>query len=90
MTTTERSEVLDGKREGSHLGLALTVISCAQLMIVLDSSVVNVAIPTIHHALHFSSTNLEWLVTAYSLTFGGRLLFGGAYRRPLCVGAACS
>ena len=46
-------------------------------MIVLYATVVNVAIPTIHHALHFSLTNLEWLITAYSLTFGGLLLFGG-------------
>jgi EmrB/QacA subfamily drug resistance transporter len=46
-------------------------------MIVLDATIVNVAIPTIHRALHFSSSNLEWLITAYSLTFGGLLLFGG-------------
>src|ERR1700677_3130555 len=77
MTMTEQPELARGNLEGRHLGLALAVISCAQLMIVLDATVVNVAIPTIHHALHFSSTNLEWLVTAYSLTFGGLLLFGG-------------
>jgi EmrB/QacA subfamily drug resistance transporter len=77
MATAEQTELTGGDLEGRHLGLALAVISCAQLMIVLDATVVNVAIPTIHHALHFSSTNLEWLVTAYSLTFGGLLLFGG-------------
>jgi EmrB/QacA subfamily drug resistance transporter len=77
MATTDHSELSGGDLEGRHLGLALAVISCAQLMIVLDATVVNVAIPTIHHALHFSATNLEWLVTAYSLTFGGLLLFGG-------------
>ncbi len=77
MAATEQTQPSSGNLEGRHLGLALTVISCAQLMIVLDATVVNVAIPTIHHALHFSSTNLEWLVTAYSLTFGGLLLFGG-------------
>ncbi len=77
MAAMEQTELSGGNLRGRHLGLALTVISCAQLMIVLDATVVNVAIPTIHHALHFSSTNLEWLVTAYSLTFGGLLLFGG-------------
>jgi EmrB/QacA subfamily drug resistance transporter len=77
MTTTEVSDLSQGDTKGKHLGLALAVISGAQLMIVLDATVVNVAIPTIHHALHFSSTNLEWLITAYSLTFGGLLLFGG-------------
>jgi EmrB/QacA subfamily drug resistance transporter len=77
MTTTEVSDLSHSNTKGKHLGLALAVISGAQLMIVLDATVVNVAIPTIHHALHFSSTNLEWLITAYSLTFGGLLLFGG-------------
>jgi EmrB/QacA subfamily drug resistance transporter len=60
-----------------HLGIALLVIAGAQLMIVLDATVVNVALPTIHQSLHFSTANLEWLITAYSLTFGGLLLFGG-------------
>jgi EmrB/QacA subfamily drug resistance transporter len=77
MAMKEETELPGGDLEGRHLGLALAVISCAQLMIVLDATVVNVAIPTIHHALHFSPANLEWLVTAYSLTFGGLLLFGG-------------
>jgi EmrB/QacA subfamily drug resistance transporter len=77
MAMKEETELSGGELEGRHLGLALAVISCAQLMIVLDATVVNVAIPTIHHALHFSAANLEWLVTAYSLTFGGLLLFGG-------------
>src|ERR1700678_4401430 len=46
-------------------------------MIGLDNKIVNVALPTIHSALQFSRNNLEWLITAYSLTFGGLLLFGG-------------
>jgi EmrB/QacA subfamily drug resistance transporter len=74
---SDSSDLSHSNTEGKHLGLALAVISGAQLMIVLDATVVNVAIPTIHHALHFSPTNLEWLITAYSLTFGGLLLFGG-------------
>jgi len=75
--TTEVTDLSHSNTEGKHLGLALAVISCAQLMIVLDATVVNVAIPTIHKALHFSLNNLEWLITAYALTFGGLLLFGG-------------
>ncbi|MGH9300103.1 MAG: MFS transporter, partial [Acidimicrobiales bacterium] len=62
---------------GKHPGLALAVISCAQLMVVLDATIVNVALPTIQRSLHFSPGNLEWIITAYSLTFGGLLLFGG-------------
>ncbi len=60
-----------------HLGLALVVIAAAQLMIVLDATIVNVALPHIQRALHFSGSGLEWVVTAYSLAFGSLLLFGG-------------
>ncbi|MFL6101123.1 MAG: MFS transporter [Actinomycetales bacterium] len=58
-------------------GLALAVICVAQLMVVLDATVVNVALPKIRHDLGFSADNLTWVITAYSLTFGGLLLFGG-------------
>jgi EmrB/QacA subfamily drug resistance transporter len=58
-------------------GLALAVICVAQLMVILDATVVNVALPSIRHDLHFSLDNLTWVVTAYSLAFGGLLLFGG-------------
>jgi hypothetical protein len=77
MTTTQSPELTGSKTEGKHLGLALAVIAGAQLMIVLDATIVNVALPTIHRSLNFSVDNLEWLVTAYALTFGGLLLFGG-------------
>src|SRR5712692_10494749 len=60
-----------------HLGIALTVIAFAQLMVVLDSTIVNVALPSIQRALRFNSTDLEWVVNAYSLAFGGLLLLGG-------------
>jgi EmrB/QacA subfamily drug resistance transporter len=53
------------------------VIATAQLMVVLDATIVNVALPHIQTALGFSSTNLEWIVNAYALTFGGLLLLGG-------------
>jgi Major Facilitator Superfamily len=63
---------------GRHnLGLALAVIATAQLMIVLDATIVNVALPHIQRALGFSGTGLEWVVNAYALSFGGLLLLGG-------------
>jgi EmrB/QacA subfamily drug resistance transporter len=64
-------------REPRRLGLALVVIAAAQLMIVLDATIVNVALPHIQRALHFSGSGLEWVVTAYSLAFGSLLLLGG-------------
>ena len=60
-----------------HLGIALVVIAIAQLMVVLDASIVNVALPHIQRALGFSGSGLEWVITAYAVTFGGLLLLGG-------------
>ena len=60
-----------------HLGLALIVISVAQLMVVLDSTIVNIALPHIKTDLHFSDVGLSWVVNAYTLAFGGLLLLGG-------------
>ena len=60
-----------------RLGLALLVIATAQLMVVLDATIVNVALPHIQQALGFSGTGLEWVVNAYAITFGGLLLLGG-------------
>jgi EmrB/QacA subfamily drug resistance transporter len=64
-------------RPGRSLGLALAVIATAQLMVVLDATIVNVALPRIQGALGFSGSGLEWVVNAYALTFGGLLLLGG-------------
>jgi hypothetical protein len=64
-----------GRQRG--LGLALVVIAAAQLMVVLDATIVNVALPQIQDALGFSGSGLEWVVNAYALTFGGLLLLGG-------------
>jgi EmrB/QacA subfamily drug resistance transporter len=61
----------------SHLGLALVLISAAQLMIVLDGTVVNIALPHVQTALGFSQQNLQWVVTGYTLAFAGLLLLGG-------------
>jgi EmrB/QacA subfamily drug resistance transporter len=60
-----------------HLGIALAVISAAQLMIVLDASVVNIALPSIQTDLGFSAANLPWVINAYVVAFGGLLLLGG-------------
>jgi EmrB/QacA subfamily drug resistance transporter len=62
---------------GRRLGLALAIIATAQLMVVLDATIVNVALPHIQNALGFSGSGLEWVVNAYALTFGGLLLLGG-------------
>ena len=59
-----------------RLGLALLVIATAQLMVVLDATIVNVALPHDQRALGFSGTGLEWVVNAYAITFGGLLLLG--------------
>ncbi|WP_217237372.1 MFS transporter [Streptomyces sp. AC555_RSS877] len=64
------------RREG-HPGIALTVIAACQLMVVLDATIVNIALPHIQDALKFSTTDLTWVVSSYTLTFGGLLLLGG-------------
>jgi len=64
------------KKQTSHW-LILVLLALAQFMVVLDVSIVNVALPAIQSAFHMSQTNLQWVITAYSLTFGGFLLLGG-------------
>ena len=65
---------LDTPREKN---LALLLLAMTQFVIVIDASIVNVALPSIGAALHFSRDNLSWVVNAYTLTFGGFLLLGG-------------
>src|SRR3954462_8807150 len=60
-----------------HPNLALAVIATAQLMVVLDVTIVNIALPHMQRALHFSPTGLAWVLNAYTLVFGGLLLLGG-------------
>jgi EmrB/QacA subfamily drug resistance transporter len=73
---------------------ALVVLAVAYLMVVLDVSIVNVALPSIQESLHFSTSGLEWVVSGYALTFGGFLLLGGrsgdllGRRRVFMVGLA--
>jgi EmrB/QacA subfamily drug resistance transporter len=57
--------------------LALALLAMTQFVIVIDASIVNVALPSIGRALHFSQDDLTWVVNAYTLTFGGFLLLGG-------------
>jgi EmrB/QacA subfamily drug resistance transporter len=57
--------------------LILAVVAVAQLMIILDSSIVNIALPHAQTALHISNADRQWALTAYTLTFGGLLLLGG-------------
>jgi EmrB/QacA subfamily drug resistance transporter len=72
----------------------LAIVAVAQLMIVLDASVVNIALPHAQHALGFSDSSRQWVLTAYTLTFGGLLLLGGRIadffgrRRMLITGLA--
>ena len=63
--------------EDGRLGLALVVTASAQLMVVLDATIVNVALPHIQRALGLSGSGLEWVVNGYALTFGGLMLLGG-------------
>jgi MFS family permease len=57
--------------------LVLWVIGIAQLMVVLDLTVMNIALPSAQRALHFTTADRQWVVTAYSLAFGSLLLAGG-------------
>jgi EmrB/QacA subfamily drug resistance transporter len=63
--------------ENRHRWIALVLLCMGSLMIVLDTTIVNVALPSIRASLHFSPTSLAWVVNAYMLTFGGFLLLGG-------------
>src|SRR5215467_10382022 len=62
--------------EHSHKWLALVLLCAVQFMVVLDVAIVNVALPTIQKALNFTDANLQWVVSAYTLTFGGFLMLG--------------
>ena len=77
-----------------HRWRAFALLAVSFFMTIVDLTIVNVALPTIGRKLHFSETNLQWVVTAYGLTFGGFLLLGGraadllGRRRILMVGLA--
>ena len=64
-------------RGTSTAGGSLAVLGLAQLMVVLDATIVNIALPTAQRDLGFSDADRQWVVTAYALAFGGLLLLGG-------------
>src|SRR6476620_12109351 len=70
---------------------ALTILALADFVVILDATIVNVALPSIGRDLHASTTSLSWVITAYVLAFGGLLLLGGRLadlfgRRRLFIG----
>jgi hypothetical protein len=71
------SQADGGRPPAPGLGLALGLVVAAQFVLQLDSSIVNIALPTIKRELHFAPANLQWIVTRYALTFGSLLLLGG-------------
>ncbi|MBV9293549.1 MAG: MFS transporter [Frankiales bacterium] len=92
---TDRAVPRAGRqREHSSDGVILALVCLAQFMVVLDVSIVNVALPSIGRELHYSATGLQWVVNAYVLTFAGFLLLGGraadlfGRRRVFIVGLA--
>src|SRR5580658_10349850 len=66
-----------GRRPPAHTGLILAIACVGQFMVILDVSIVTVALPSIGRDLHYSATGLQWVVNAYVLTFAGFLLLGG-------------
>jgi EmrB/QacA subfamily drug resistance transporter len=72
----ERSAVTEPV-DAPHHALLLTVCCLAQFMVILDVSIVNVALPSIHRSLGFSATELQWVVNAYTITFAGFLMLSG-------------
>ena len=66
--------------------LALTFIAVAQLMVALDATVVNIALPSAQAALRFSDVDRQWIISAYTLAFGGLLFLGGRIADSVTVG----
>jgi EmrB/QacA subfamily drug resistance transporter len=77
MSSESLAASADTGRPESRRWIALAVVVAAQFMVVLDVAIVNVALPSIKTDLHFTETNLQWVVTAYAILFGGVLLLGG-------------
>ncbi|MGN0065214.1 MAG: MFS transporter, partial [Nocardioides sp.] len=67
----------DPSAPGKNLGKALVLISVVQLMLVLDGTITNIALPHISRDLGLGQATLTWIVTSYALAFGGLLLLGG-------------
>ena len=74
---TARAPAWRRPRDAERGTALLVTLAMAQFMVVLDFTIVNVALPSIQHSFHVSTTTLQWLVSAYAVTFGGFLLLGG-------------
>ena len=77
VTTTAPITSPPVKTESSSKNALLAVVCLAQFMVILDVAIVNVALPSMRSGLHFSTTGLQWVVNAYTLTFAGFLMLGG-------------
>ena len=66
-----------GRTAGVNANAVLAIVAVAQFMVILDASIVNVALPTIKRDVGFSEESLSWILNAYTLIFGGFLLLGG-------------
>src|SRR3954449_6715815 len=79
MSTTSSASAVPASRPASRINpnAVLAVVAVAQFMVVLDATVVNVALPTIQRSVGFSEQSLSWVLNAYTLIFGGFLLLGG-------------
>src|SRR5579864_4381845 len=76
--TTAASPSPTGAQLSSRRGLMILLLLCgAQFLVVLDATIVNIALPSIQRALHFTEQNLQWVASGYALTFAGFLLLGG-------------
>src|SRR5947209_15685369 len=71
------SDLSTTARFATNRWAVLVVLGMAQLMVVLDATIVNIALPSAQGALHFSNDNRQWIITAYALAFGSLLLIGG-------------
>src|SRR5580658_6205139 len=77
MEHAAQNEISDVEANHDRRWWILAVLGIAQLMVILDGTIVNIALPTAQHDLHFSNADRQWIVTAYSLAFGSLLLLGG-------------
>ncbi|KAB8169634.1 MFS transporter [Streptomyces sp. 3MP-14] len=77
VSSSTTSPPASGAPKQGNSGIVIAIIVICQFMVGLDATVVNIALPEIHHALEFSRTSLAWVTSAYTLAFGGLLLLGG-------------
>ena len=81
-TAIHRPTIVEPPSRRVNPWLVLVIACLAQFMVVLDATVVNIALPSVQRGLHFSAANLQWVVNGYTLIFGGFLLLGGRAGGP--------